>query len=104
MRVESGTLASASRDSPEGRATAKASEVAPLIVAESWTAVPKVTAEAERVVATDVTFFTVSVSLPHGVGATKNQNTIAGRLMHHLNEKSNGVRYRVLNMGMGSWI
>jgi lysophospholipase L1-like esterase len=43
-------------------------------------------------------------STVHGVGATRNENTIAGRLQHHLNEKSAGARYRVLNMGMGSWI
>jgi hypothetical protein len=43
-------------------------------------------------------------STVHGVGATRNENTIAGRLAYHLNEKSAGTRYRVLNMGMGSWI
>ena len=43
-------------------------------------------------------------STVHGVGATSHENTISARLMHHLNDKSNGVRYRVLNMGMGSWI
>jgi len=43
-------------------------------------------------------------SAVHGVGASKNQNTISAQLERHLNEKSKGTRYRVLNMGMGSWI
>jgi hypothetical protein len=43
-------------------------------------------------------------STVHGVGATSNENTISARMMRHLNEKSGGTRYRVLNMGMGSWI
>lgn len=43
-------------------------------------------------------------SVVHGVGATSNDNTIAQQLMRHLNERSGEVRYRVLNIGMGSWI
>lgn len=43
-------------------------------------------------------------SVVHGVGATKNANTISAQLERHLNEKSNDARYRVLNIGMGGWI
>jgi len=43
-------------------------------------------------------------SVVYGTGATSNETTISARLMHHLNKKSNGTRYRVLNMAMGSWI
>jgi hypothetical protein len=43
-------------------------------------------------------------SVVHGVGATSNDATIAGQMMRHLNERSGGPRYRVINMGMGSWI
>lgn len=44
-------------------------------------------------------------SVVHGVGATDNEKTIAGRMQYHLNRNSkDGPRYRVVNMGMGSWI
>ncbi len=44
-------------------------------------------------------------SVVHGVGATGNDRTIAGRLQHHLNRASRGTaRYRVVNIGMGGWI
>src|SRR5262249_9638817 len=43
-------------------------------------------------------------SVVHGVGATANDRTIAARLEQHLNERSKGRHYRVINMGMGSWI
>src|SRR5262249_47994521 len=43
-------------------------------------------------------------SVVHGVGATANDKTIAAQMMRHLNEQSAGPRYRVVNIGMGSWI
>lgn len=44
-------------------------------------------------------------SVVHGVGATDNEKTIAGRMQYHLNRNSKGgSRYRVVNVGMGSWI
>ena len=43
-------------------------------------------------------------STVHGVGATSNDKTIAAQMMHHLNRRSEGTHYRVINMGMGSWI
>jgi hypothetical protein len=43
-------------------------------------------------------------SVVHGVGASGNEKTISARLMWHLNEQSGGRRYRVINIGMGSWI
>jgi len=43
-------------------------------------------------------------SVVHGVGATGNDRTIAGRMQHHLNKGARGVRYRVVNIGMGGWI
>ncbi len=43
-------------------------------------------------------------SVVHGVGATANDKTIAAQLMRHLNERSGGPHYRVINIGMGSWI
>ena len=43
-------------------------------------------------------------SVVHGVGATANDKTIAAQLQRHLNEHSTGPRYRVVNIGMGSWI
>jgi hypothetical protein len=43
-------------------------------------------------------------SVIHGVGATTNENTIAGQLQRVLNEKQSRQRYRVVNLGMGSWL
>jgi hypothetical protein len=43
-------------------------------------------------------------SVVHGVGATANDKTIAGELQRALNEKQSRYRYRVINLGMGSWI
>lgn len=43
-------------------------------------------------------------SVVHGVGATSNDKTIAAQIMNHLIRRSGGTRYRVINMGMGSWI
>jgi hypothetical protein len=43
-------------------------------------------------------------SVIHGVGATANEKTIAGQLERILNEKQSRQRYRVVNLGMGSWI
>jgi hypothetical protein len=43
-------------------------------------------------------------SVIQGVGATSNENTIAGQLQRALNEKQSRQRYRVVNLGMGSWI
>src|SRR5262249_40602894 len=43
-------------------------------------------------------------SVVHGVGATSNDKTIAGRLEHVLNQQQSEVHYRVINLGMGSWI
>lgn len=43
-------------------------------------------------------------SVVHGVGATANDKTIAGQLEVVLNERQSKYRYRVLNLGMGSWI
>jgi lysophospholipase L1-like esterase len=42
-------------------------------------------------------------SVIQGVGATTNENTIAGQLQRALNEKQSRQRYRVVNLGMGSW-
>jgi hypothetical protein len=42
-------------------------------------------------------------SVVQGVGATSNENTIAGQLQRVLNEKQSRQRYRVVNLGMGSW-
>ena len=39
-----------------------------------------------------------------GVGATSNERTIAGQLEAVLNERQSRQKYRVLNLGMGSWI
>jgi lysophospholipase L1-like esterase len=43
-------------------------------------------------------------SVVHGVGATSNENTIAAQLQRALNDNQTRQRYRVVNMGMGSWI
>jgi hypothetical protein len=43
-------------------------------------------------------------SVVHGVGATSNEKTTAGQLEAILNSKQNRYRYRVVNLGMGSWI
>lgn len=43
-------------------------------------------------------------SVVHGVGATSNSNTIAGQLERILNESQSRYTYRVVNLGMGSWI
>lgn len=43
-------------------------------------------------------------SAVHGVGATSNESMLSGQLERALNERQNAVRYRVLNLGMGSWI
>jgi hypothetical protein len=43
-------------------------------------------------------------SAVHGVGATTNEQTIGYVLERLLNERQNKFRYRVLNLGMGSWI
>jgi hypothetical protein len=43
-------------------------------------------------------------SVIHGVGATSNENTIAGQLEVTLNARQSTYKYRVLNLGMGSWI
>ena len=43
-------------------------------------------------------------SVVHGVGATANGKTIAGELQRTLNERQSRHRYRVVNLGMGSWI
>jgi hypothetical protein len=42
-------------------------------------------------------------SVVHGVGATSNENTLAGQLQRALNEKQSEQRYRVINLGMGGW-
>ena len=39
-----------------------------------------------------------------GVGATRPQTTIAGRLEHYLNQSQPYYRYTVVNLAMGSWI
>lgn len=43
-------------------------------------------------------------SVVFSVGASSDQNTLSGQLQRHLNEKSQGVHYRVINMAMASWI
>ena len=43
-------------------------------------------------------------SVVHGVGATSNENTIAAQLEATLNARQSTYKYRVLNLGMGSWI
>ena len=43
-------------------------------------------------------------SVVHGVGATANDRTIAGELQRTLNERQSRHKYRVVNLGMGSWI
>lgn len=43
-------------------------------------------------------------SVVHGVGATANDKTIAEQLEATLNAKQSKQKYRVLNLGMGSWI
>jgi lysophospholipase L1-like esterase len=43
-------------------------------------------------------------SVVHGVGATANDKTIAGQLEAILNSRQTENRYRVVNLGMGSWI
>lgn len=43
-------------------------------------------------------------SVVHGVGATANENTIAGQLQRILNQSQDRYTYRVVNLGMGSWI
>jgi lysophospholipase L1-like esterase len=42
-------------------------------------------------------------SVIQGVGATANENTIAGQLQRALNETQSRQRYRVINLGMGGW-
>jgi hypothetical protein len=42
-------------------------------------------------------------SVVHGVGATSNENTLAGQLQRALNEKQSEQRYRVINLAMGGW-
>lgn len=43
-------------------------------------------------------------SVAHGVGASSNQQTISARMEKYLNDSQNKYHYRVLNLGMGSWI
>ncbi|MFZ0693967.1 MAG: SGNH/GDSL hydrolase family protein, partial [Alphaproteobacteria bacterium] len=43
-------------------------------------------------------------SVVHGVGATANDKTIAGQLEAVLNARQSKYKYRVVNLGMGSWI
>jgi hypothetical protein len=43
-------------------------------------------------------------SAMHGVGATSNDSMLSGQLERTLNERQDAIRYRVLNLGMGSWI
>ncbi len=43
-------------------------------------------------------------SVVYGVGATGNDKTIAAQTQRYLNLRSGGARYRVINMGMASWI
>jgi len=43
-------------------------------------------------------------SVVMSVGATSDENTLSAQLQRHLNEKSEGVRYRVINIAMGSWL
>lgn len=44
-------------------------------------------------------------SVVHGVGATSNANTISAQMERYLNAHStDGKHYRVINIGMGSWI
>lgn len=43
-------------------------------------------------------------STVHGVGASDNNHTISAQMERYLNERGGGKKFRVLNMGMGSWI
>jgi hypothetical protein len=43
-------------------------------------------------------------SVVHGVGATSNEKTTAARLEATLNARQSTYKYRVINLGMGSWI
>jgi len=43
-------------------------------------------------------------SVVHGVGATSNDQTIAGQVEATLNARQSTHKYRVINLGMGSWI
>lgn len=43
-------------------------------------------------------------SVVHGVGATANDKTTAGQLEAVLNARQSTYKYRVVNLGMGSWI
>ncbi len=43
-------------------------------------------------------------SAAYGVGATANSKTVPSQVEHYLNAHSEGVRYKVLNLAMGSWI
>lgn len=43
-------------------------------------------------------------SAAHGVGASSNQAMLSGQMERRLNERQDQVRYRVLNLGMGSWV
>jgi hypothetical protein len=43
-------------------------------------------------------------SVAWGVGATSTDKTIAGRMEHYLNSLQSGVKYSVVNLGMGGWI
>ena len=40
----------------------------------------------------------------HGVGASRDDRTIARRMEHYLNAAQEATRYRVINLGMASWI
>lgn len=48
--------------------------------------------------------FMAGGSTVHGVGASSNDHTISAQMQRHLNEHGGGKKYRVMNMGMGSWI
>lgn len=43
-------------------------------------------------------------SVSHGVGASSIQQTISAQMEKYLNDSQNKYHYRVLNLGMGSWI
>lgn len=43
-------------------------------------------------------------SVVHGIGATSNGATIAGQLEATLNASQSAYKYRVINLGQGSWI
>jgi len=43
-------------------------------------------------------------SAASGVGASANNKTISAQMQRYLNERSHGMRYRVINMGMVDWI